>query len=279
MIRPDIPDFKNPPINEVAISCSFQSLSRLTGPQVGTFWSESLRSSYPLIQEVAPIDLEEERFEQPKNRRVKLELTTRPRPRTWFIDPSSDSLVQVQNNFFARNWRKRSAAARYPRYEKLREAFADEFRKFETFTQKNDLGKIKVKQCEVLYVNEIRAKEGPWDTWDQADRILTGISGVWTSDPVLGSPEHVSLQTSFRIVENQHNVGRLRVYLEPRFLLKEQLPCYQLTLQARGAPIGEGLKGVLAFADLGRQWIVRAFAAMTTAEMHKTWERNDVRGT
>ena len=45
--------------------------------------------------------------------------------------------------------------------------------------------------------------------------------------------------------------------------------CVQLF--ARGAPIGDGLEGALAFLDLGHDWLVRAFKSLTTLEMHKEW--------
>jgi hypothetical protein len=46
-----------------------------------------------------------------------------------------------------------------------------------------------------------------------------------------------------------------------------------LTLTARGAPIGAGVAGALEFLDLGRRWIVRGFADLTTERMHIAWRR------
>ena len=48
---------------------------------------------------------------------------------------------------------------------------------------------------------------------------------------------------------------------------------YLFHLTARGQ-IGESFE----FFDLGRRWIVKSFAALTTPEMHKVWIRKDNRG-
>jgi hypothetical protein len=47
----------------------------------------------------------------------------------------------------------------------------------------------------------------------------------------------------------------------------------QLRLTARGLPDGQDLDGVLAWMDLGREWIVRGFADITSPSAHALWER------
>jgi hypothetical protein len=48
---------------------------------------------------------------------------------------------------------------------------------------------------------------------------------------------------------------------------------YQFALTVRGAPSKRDLSGVLHFFDFARARIVRAFAELTTSEMHNKWER------
>ena len=48
-----------------------------------------------------------------------------------------------------------------------------------------------------------------------------------------------------------------------------------MKLKARGRPDGDGFDGVLRFLNVGREWVVRAFAAVTTPQMHKMWGRRD----
>jgi hypothetical protein len=61
----------------------------------------------------------------------------------------------------------------------------------------------------------------------------------------------------------------------PAMDLKTQQPMFVLTLTARGRPIGEGIEGALAMLDIGREWIVRGFASVTTRTMHDVWRRID----
>ena len=71
-------------------------------------------------------------------------------------------------------------------------------------------------------------------------------------------------------------IGRLHAALEPGYRTDDRRPMFVLELTARGAPLGEGITGVLAFLDLGREWVVRGFTSMTTPVMHKEWGRKDV---
>ena len=54
----------------------------------------------------------------------------------------------------------------------------------------------------------------------------------------------------------------------------DQSPAFQLELTARGFPQGAGRDGIVAFHKQGHLAIVRCFAAITTPEMHKLWERD-----
>ena len=50
-----------------------------------------------------------------------------------------------------------------------------------------------------------------------------------------------------------------------------------MNLMAREAPIGAGIDGAFEFFDLGRVWVVRGFADLTTDSMQSSWERADAR--
>lgn len=72
-------------------------------------------------------------------------------------------------------------------------------------------------------------------------------------------------------------LGRLHVVGRVVTVLETGGKALQLTLTARGQPLGTGVDGVITFLNLGREHIVRGFASFTTAEMHKTWGRRDGR--
>jgi len=50
------------------------------------------------------------------------------------------------------------------------------------------------------------------------------------------------------------------------------LEAVQLRLTARGAPDTPDLDGVLAWMDVGREWIVRGFADITSPSAHALWQ-------
>jgi hypothetical protein len=70
-------------------------------------------------------------------------------------------------------------------------------------------------------------------------------------------------------------LGRLHMTVEPRLRRSDNSPMIGLTFTARGQPFSPDTNGVLGFFDLGRSLIVRAFAAITTEEMHREWGRQD----
>jgi hypothetical protein len=75
--------------------------------------------------------------------------------------------------------------------------------------------------------------------------------------------------------ENGAPLGRLHIRTKSGFQVSGGQPIIVLELTARGQPLGEGINGVLPFLDVGREWIVRGFASITTPEMHELWERTD----
>jgi uncharacterized protein (TIGR04255 family) len=90
-------------------------------------------------------------------------LNVPPTPRFWFINESGSELIQVQRDRFIKNWRKIGSGDQYPRYEQLRTGFDQDFKQFEDFLKRNQLGAVRVNQCEVTYINHIVAGTG-WET-------------------------------------------------------------------------------------------------------------------
>lgn len=83
--------------------------------------------------------------------------------------------------------------------------------------------------------------------------------------------EQVSSQAQFILQNESGPYGRLYVKVLPAYAPDGNTPIYVLELTARGSPQGDGIHGALAFLDLGRDAIVRAFIEMTTETMHQEW--------
>jgi len=271
----ELPDFENPPVVEVALSVQFDPLIALRTPQIGVLWQQ-FRDRFPRIEEHPPLDSTIERF-GPRSRiepgvQVRVSPSV-PVPRCWFLNESGSELIQIQQDRFVHNWRKVGDSDSYPRYDRhIRPTLLSELEEFTAFVGKENLGEILPNQCEVTYVNRILAGQG-WDRHGQLGSVLAPVSGAF-SEEFLPEPEEVAVAASFLIPgEVGRPMGRLRFRVDPVYLKADDKPAFHLTLVARGAPLGSGLEGVRGFLDLGREWIVRGFAAITTPTMHKIWGR------
>jgi hypothetical protein len=129
-------------------------------------------------------------------------------------------------------------------------------------------------QCEVTYVNHIVSGKG-WERHGQLGEVVT----MWanhSSDTFLPEPQDVNFTVRYLISDNVGNpIGRLLVNIEPARRVVDDTPILVLQLTARGKPDGEGIDGVLKFFDVGREWVVRGFASMTSPQAHQIWGRRD----
>ncbi len=217
-----------------------------------------------------------ERFGSPaQSPTLSFELMSTPfLPRLWFVNAANNELLQVQSNWFARNWRKTDASDVYPRYPRLRKPFRDDLQAFIDFIRERDLGDLRPVQCEVTYVNHIDP-EGIWAEHGEIARVVS-LAARGRPASFLSHPETVRLAAQYQmIVQGEAPYGRLYVNVEPGFKQPELTPIFVLTLTARGRPLGEGMEGVMRFLDEGREWIVRGFASVTTPTMHRVWGRKD----
>jgi uncharacterized protein (TIGR04255 family) len=276
MTNRSLPDFDNPPLTEVALSVQFESLEQLRTPQIGLLWAE-FRTRFPITQEHAPLDPVVERFGIPRTGtpEVRLQmLESPPLPRVWFVNSTGTELIQVQKDRFIHNWRKSGEGDKYPRYEPIRDTFRSELETFRTVLAREQLGDLAINQCEVTYVNHIVAGDG-WKAHGELGNVLTVFRPVY-SDDNLAEPEDVRLGMRYVLRDEKNEpIGRLHVSAQPVFRRSDNQPMLMLTLTARSRPVGDNLDDAIRYLDFSRDAIVRAFASITTPDMHKIWGRKD----
>jgi uncharacterized protein (TIGR04255 family) len=270
----DLPDFRRPPLAETVLSLQFEPVAGLTTAHLGLLW-ERLRKQLPVIEEHPPLPAMFEKFETPSPGQVEVTFEEKPpMPRVWFLNQAGSELVQVQADRFIHNWRKMEGLDPYPRYEPIRDKFRNEVAALEEFLRDEKLGALTVNQCEVTYVNLIE----PYSVWErhgQLEKALVMYSRM-RSASFLPEPQDVALRMRFVIPgQNGNPIGRLHAVVQPAWKKSDNSPILVLNLTARGAPIGEGIEGAFSFFDLGRSWIVKGFADLTTPEMQRMWERTD----
>ena len=253
--------FRSPPIAEVSLAVVFQPLALgvLTAVDL---WREKFADEFPNVEEQAPLRLPQERFDglPYSSPHFGIELVGTPSlPRLWFTNEKGDELVQVQSDWFARNWREGEGSHEpYPLYEYVRTAFARDLAKFEAFLTARHLGPLRPIQAEITYINHI----------DESDlsQVLTSLARVEQNS----EPESVSYGSQHVLMKAQTPIGRLHLQATNAVHRKRGVITV-LTITARGLPLGDGIEGALAFLDTGANEALSAFVHSTRPEMHQKW--------
>lgn len=269
---PPLPDYDQPPVTEVALGVQFESLPGLNTVEVGALWERFARK-YPLTED-QPLLSPAIEVPMPDigRSRIRLQLGEVAAVRSWFLSRDRSRLIQVQRDRLLHNWRRDEGDGLYPRYSALLKSFRSAYTTLDRFVKERELGEIVVQQCEVTYINHIDAGT-TWRRHGQAHKLVTPLTGRY-SDRWLGEPEQVQLAERHAITdEDGEFIGRLHITLEPVLRLDDRNPAYALTLTARGAPLSAGLKGAVAFLDVGHEQVVRGFTSFTSASMQKEWGR------
>ncbi len=271
MAHGPLPEFDRPPVAEVALAIAFEELPDFTSAHLGLIW-QRFRTAFPRTEDHPPVEFP---MELPPDvdqidRGPRLEFLRKPKVRCWFLNEDGTQLIQLQSDRFIHNWRKQRADAPYPHYDAVRHSFVRELRTFEDYIAESRLGELKPKQCEVTYVNHIRPGPKPHTAVSQVVNLWCAQAGT----QFLPSIEDARFSARYTLSNAQGKfVGRLNVSLQPAYMIENREEILNLTLVARGVPLEPTLEGALAFLDLGHEWIVRGFAEITTADMHRAWGR------
>jgi uncharacterized protein (TIGR04255 family) len=266
----DLPDFDNPPVVETVLSAQFEKLAALRTVHLGVFW-QRVRSEFPNVEEHPALASVFEQAGEPIPQAVQLRFQppeTLPSPRLWLLNHGGSELMQIQNDRFIKNWRKADPNAEYPHYTPvIKPAFERDFQIFQTFLADENLGDIRINQCEVTYVNHIISGQG-WTNRDEIDKIFT-FCKLPFGKPYPGRPEGLAYIARFPILgPDKEEIGRLHVEVLPGISVSDNKPMYALNLTARGM-YGSGIE----FFDIGRRWIVKSFENLTTELMHEIWRK------
>jgi len=269
-----LPSFKNPPLTEVVLSVQFETLSKLQSPQMGLLWGK-FRSKYPVTEQHPEVDGVVEQFGDDVGSPIHVEVSkVTPTPRIWFLSEESPELIQVQQNRFIHNWRKTGPEDTYPRYEHIRKEFEQDLDIFLDFLKEEKIGDFQPNQCEISYINHIEANE-IWKDHSEFEKINPFWKFINT-DGTLEPPENIKITTQHIFNDGEGKPqGRLYIAHQPVFLKKDKKPVYAMSLVVRGRPLTNDIDGIFSFFDHGRKLIVQSFAAVTTAELHKLWGRED----
>lgn len=263
--QPPLPKYRRPPVIETVLGVQFSPLKSFSIPHFGVFWN-AIRSDYPTQEVKPPLGPIIEKFGVPPPMDApSLKFMAEPEARCWFIDASGTQLIQVQQDRFIRNWRKVTGSEGYPSYEYLKPKFRADWLRFIDFLEREEIERPEVNQCDVTYINHIPVNA---ENLGEAHTVVRALSS--SSGPFLPDPEMAHINVRYVMGDKS---GRLHVNLQPAVRLDDRRAILQLTLTARGTPNSSRLDDILAWFDLGHEWVVRGFTDFTKADMHASWER------
>jgi uncharacterized protein (TIGR04255 family) len=268
-----LPSYRKPPVAEVIVAVAFRPLERLSVVHIADLWRESFASHFKRVEEQPPhIPQIEQVGVQAFPPQISMLVSQQPLPtRLWFLTDDGQELLQVQRDWFACNWRKVTPESEYGRWPSRRAAFEKWFGELQRFIAAQDLGRVEPTQCEVTYINPIPLAELGEDR-PSLSPLLQVVQDV--PSEFLKTPEQMQLAVRYLITDDDGvPVGRLHVEAQPAIGRQDNRPLVILNLTARGRPEGDGGEGALKFLDRGREWVVRAFSELTTAEMQRRWQR------
>ncbi len=264
----DLPDFRNPPVFESALSAQFHQIAALHAAHFGLYWS-GIRERFPQTEERVELPAANEFSVEPVLPNMAFQfqaIEVPPLPRVWFVNERGTELIQLQRDRFIKNWRKSGEGTEYPRYESIRAGFDMEFASFREFAKRENLGDVQINQWEITYLNQIVAGPG-WSNHAEMDKVFRVWNQPQTQFP--GSAQDFGFHARFPITDEAGNfVGRLHADVKSVFRIPDSTPMFVFDLTARGKMSNSG-----DFLDVGRQWIVRSFAELTTPLMHEIWGR------
>ncbi len=264
-------DYPHAPVVEVVLSVQFEKLLDLDSPRIGLYWS-SVRGRFPFAEQHPPQPPIQEIFAPPESapRALRIELTDAvPTPRFWLLNQDRSQLIQIQDDRFSHNWRKKVSP--YPHYETVRDAFTDELVAFDGFLRDQGIGPLVPNQCEVTYINHVSIPPGR-TTADIGD-LLTTWSGRFNGEPQ-ALPEDAFVHLRLRITgADDAPLGRVHVDLQPAFSHDVLRPIWVLSLTARGRPFSQDIPGAIAFLNLGREHVLRTFVGVTSSDRQEEWDR------
>ena len=265
-----LPDFDHPPVVEVVLGVAFEPSFELSNVALVELWRDLFKTSFPHSTERPPYDPPKEQFGVQIPRTELVGPIGPPPLRFWFASEDEQELIQIQHDWFARNWQKTERKGTYPRYDAyIRPAFVRDFSAFADHVRGLDLD-LRFTQCEVTYINHISTN----DIW-QAHKELSAVFRTFADTPCRSqSIESMAFRSSSLIsLPSSETIGRLHTQIDSVFDSNGR-PIFVLTLTARGAPLdGHNVDAVMRFLDRGRDNIVRTFVEITTEEIQREWGR------
>jgi uncharacterized protein (TIGR04255 family) len=262
-----LPDYEKPPVVETILGVQFERLPYLKNAHLGAFWKTLFAEDWREVSDAPPLPPQFEQFTEVAKWApgVQLELMQIPTSRLQVKNKDGDRMIQVQNGRLHFNWLGQTGKE-YPRYESVREGFAQALQQLVEFLSQEKLGDFRPNQWEVTYLNHI-PRGTVWNT--PADWGFFRPLGPLPTIEGVAQGEGFSGEWHFVIPDQR---GRLHVQWQHALRPEPQKQeIIVLTLTARGPVPQNSQQAILGELDLGRETIVRSFENLMSNEANKYW--------
>lgn len=240
-------------------------------------------AEFPQVNEVPPYEMVVERpFEeqvlQPAIPQIQFVGSPQMQRRYWFTNPESPALLlQVQNNYFALNWRRQEGDDYYPGFDFLRARFEHYLAVLQDSVLKQDGEALKISQIEITYINILRP-DGLWGSIRDVESVIA------VQMPEVGDFEQVNVAYSTSVSDEHGSFyGRLHAAVstgyqpkaEPAELrplnMRDLVPVINLSITVRSAKIDTTTGRVAHRFDIAHDVITETFKSITTNRAHDVW--------
>lgn len=268
--------FDEPPLVEVVASARFEPMRAENGLSLGQAWRDLWAGEFPSFELQAPYLAPTESF-LPGTRYsagIGFGVGNVPPPaRAWMSSIDGQHLLQLQNDWFAVNWRRnggRDAEHDYDRWPMRLATFERQWGSLRAWLEKRGERPV-ANQLEVTYINHIRRAD---DVWDRHSEIASVFPGVTLGTSLPANLEELSISARSEIPRDEElPQARMHINVTPAYVPagSEPEPIFILELTVRGAAPGDG--SFEAFGNRARAAIVRAFTAITSPAMQEVWRK------
>ena len=270
----DLPDFAEPPVDEVVIGLMFMSISGFSTNHVAKY-RDAVKHDFPglqyqprLIVQLENLTAEPFTAQSPfPQAGLLLPMAPQSAQRTWLVSADDQRVLQIQDDAFLSNWRKR--ADPYPRFEPLLEGFCQRFTLFRTLVDTDNVIPLQLQQLEVTYINWIPLETSRPESW-----FAPAASSYVRDGKTMLGPEHLNWNASYLLRDNDVPSARMHARQLEGLRTGPGLPHVgaQLELTYR-SPLPPGVSDdeIVSRAFQARDAIVWAFTGLTTEEAHERW--------
>jgi uncharacterized protein (TIGR04255 family) len=272
----DLPQWANPPLEEVALSVQFTEISGLRISHYGLLAEHFRALGLVVTEDKSPINASFEVFGKrtPPAVQFQFQAVEVPMPRVWYMSADRHHLAQVQLDRFVYNWRKVEGEGVYPRLNTVFPEFGKALELFRSFLKDNGLPDLTINQFELSYFNNIPLLEE--ETYDDA---FARTFRAWIRGDVPNAVKSLQIEsetsnfTRTYIVKPPVGDPVARIHVNAVPAMGPTGRIIRLMFIFRGPWSGPPEAGLAECMALGRESIVRLFDSMITDQMHDVWGR------